>query len=242
MNRIRKAALSFTIHRFESIRVTSREIKQSLEHEYLIPEDRFVVSNIRINVNANEVPDLPIHRPRSISLVGRLEKDRGLDVFLELIRKISDLKIMINIAGEGPDGADSVEKLMSIVGRERVKVWGELHPREMPGLWKQTGILVSTAPSESFGRTIREAASFGVPVLGVPSRGFNEFVNFASVPWVRPLNLDCSVAEIQEIVAELLSVKTSLNVRKKILNEQEDQISKLINCWISLLENDEQFK
>lgn len=242
MNRIRKAVLSFTLHRFESIRVTSREIKQSLESEYLIPEDRFVVSNIRINVNANEVPDLSKHRPRSISLVGRLEKDRGLEVFLELIRKISDLKIIVNIAGKGPDGEDFVEKLMSIVGRARVKVWGELNPREMPELWKQTGILVSTAPSESFGRTIREAASYGVPVLGVASRGFNEFVNFAGVPWVRPLNVDCSVAENQEIVQELLSVKTSLNVRKKILNEQENQISKLINCWISLLENDEQFK
>lgn len=242
INRIRKAALSLTLHRFESIRVTSHEIKQSLENEYLIPEDRFVVSNIRINVNAKEVPDLSKHRPRSISLVGRLEKDRGLDVFLELIRKISDLKIIVNIAGKGPDGEDFVEKLMSIVGRARVKVWGELNPREMPELWKQTGILVSTAPSESFGRTIREAASYGVPVLGVDSRGFNEFVNFAGVPWVRPLNVDCAVAEIQEIVQELLSVKTSLNVRKKILNEQEDQISKLINCWISLLENDEQFK
>lgn len=241
-NRIRKAVLPFTLHRFDSIRVTSREIKQSLENEYLIPEDRFVVSNIRINVNANELPDLSKHRPRSISLVGRLKKDRGLDVFLELIRKISDLKIIINIAGKGPDGDVFVEELMSIVGREQVKVWRELNPREMPELWKQTGILVSTAPSESFGRTIREAASFGVPVLGVASRGFNEFVNFASVPWVRPLNLDCSVAEIQKIVDELLSVKTSLKVRKKILNEQEDQISELINCWISLLENDEQFK
>ncbi len=238
INRVRKFVLSLTLKRFESIRVTSLEIKRSIEGKYGIPQERFIVSNLRINWDPISSPVLAENRPKSISFVGRMEKDRGLDIFVELIKKVSDLNAILNIVGSGPDHTKFVEELKEIVGSERVNVWGEISPQEMPSLWKQTGLLVSTAPSESFGRTIREAACFGVPVLGVASRGFNEFVHFADVPWVRVLDQPGNPGQTQEVVRELLVAKTSLTVREKILSEQEEQISNLVQCWISLLEND----
>ena len=238
INRVRKFVLSLTLKRFESIRVTSLEIKRSIAGKYGIPQERFLVSNLRINLDPISSPILAENRPKSISFVGRMERDRGLDVFVELIKKVSDLNMILNIVGSGPDHTKFVKELKEIVGSERVNVWGEIGTQEMQGLWKQTGLLVSTAPSESFGRTIREAACFGVPVLGVASRGFNEFVHFADVPWIRVLNQLGNPGQTQEVVRELLVAKTSLKVREKILSEQEDQISNLVQCWISLLEND----
>lgn len=238
VNRIRKIFLSLTLKRFESIRVTSLEIKRSITGKYGIPQERFIVSNLRINLDPISSPVLAENRPKSISFVGRMEKDRGLDIFVELIKKVSDLNTILNIVGSGPDQTKFVEELKEIVGSERVNVWGEIGPQEMPSLWRQTGLLVSTAPSESFGRTIREAACFGVPVLGVASRGFNEFAHFTDVPWVRVLDQLGNPGQTQEVVRELLVAKTSLKVREKILSEQEEQISNLVQCWISLLEND----
>ena len=238
INRVRNFVLSLTLKRFESIRVTSLEIKRSIAGKYGIPQERFIVSNLRINLDPISSLVLAENRPKSISFVGRMEKDRGLNIFVELIKKVSDLNTSLNIVGSGPDHTTFVEELKEIVGSERVNVWGEIGPREMPSLWKQTGLLVSTAPSESFGRTIREAACFGVPVLGVASRGFNEFVHFTDVPWVRVLVQPGDSGQTQEVVRELLVAKTSLKVREKILSEQEEQISELVQCWISLLEND----
>ncbi len=238
INRVRKFVLSLTLKRFESIRVTSLEIKRSVAAKYGIAQERFIVSNLRINLDPISSPVLAENRPKSISFVGRMEKDRGLDIFVELIRKVSDLNAILNIVGSGPDHTKFVEELKEIVGSERVNVWGEISPQEMPSLWKQTGLLVSTAPSESFGRTIREAACFGVPVLGVASRGFNEFAHFTDVPWVRVLDQSGNPGQTQEVVRELLVAKTSLKVREKILSEQEEQISNLVQCWILLLEND----
>ena len=238
INRVRKFVLSLTLERFESIRVTSLEIKRSIAAKYGIPQERFIVSNLRINLDPSSSPVLAENRPKSISFVGRMEKDRGLDIFVEFIKKVSDLNAILNIVGSGPDHTKFVEELKEIVGSDRVNVWGEIGPQEMPSLWKQTGLLVSTAPSESFGRTIREAACFGVPVLAVASRGFNEFVSFTDVPWVRVLDKQGNPAQTQEVVRELLVAKTSLKVREKILSEQEEQISNLVQCWISLLEND----
>jgi len=238
MNRIRKIILLLTLKRFESVRVTSHEIKQSIAAKYGIPQERFIVSNLRINLNPNSSPVLSENRPRSISFVGRLEKDRGLDVFVKLIKEVSSLNSTLNIVGSGPDSTEFVEELNEIVGLDRVNVWGEIGSQEMPSLWKQTGLLVSTAPSESFGRTIREAVCFGVPVLGVASRGFNEFVQFTDVPWVRVLDQSGNPVQTREVVGELLVAKTSLKVREKILSEQEEQISNLVQCWISLLKID----
>jgi glycosyltransferase involved in cell wall biosynthesis len=238
INRVRKFVLSLTLKRFESIRVTSLEIKRSIAAKYGITQERFIVSNLRINLDPISSPVLAENRPKSISFVGRMEKDRGLDIFVELIKKVSDLNAILNIVGSGPDHTKFVEELKEIVGSDRVNVWGEIGPQEMPNLWKQTGLLVSTAPSESFGRTIREAACFGLPVLGVASRGFNEFVHFTDVPWVRVLDEPGNPGQTQEVVRELLVAKTSLKVREKILSEQEEQISNLVQCWISLLEND----
>lgn len=242
MNRIRKIILLLTLKRFESVRVTSHEIKQSIAAKYGIPQERFIVSNLRINLNPNSSPVLSENRPRSISFVGRLEKDRGLDVFVKLIKEVSSLNSTLNIVGSGPDSTEFVEELNEIVGLDRVNVWGEIGSQEMPSLWKQTGLLVSTAPSESFGRTIREAVCFGVPVLGVASRGFNEFVQFTDVPWVRVLEQPGNPGQTREVVGELLVAKTSLKVREKILSEQEEQISNLVECWISLLKNDKRLK
>ena len=238
INRIRRVALSLTLKRFESIRVTSHEIMRSIVAKYGIPQERFIVSNLRINLNPNSLPVLSEKRPMSISFVGRLEKDRGLEFFVEFIKEVSSLNTTLNIVGSGPDITEFVEELKEIVGLERVNLWGEIGPQEMPSLWKQTGLLVSTAPSESFGRTIREAVCFGVPVLGVASRGFNEFAHFTDVPWVRVLEQPGNPGQTREVVRELLVAKTSLKVREKILSEQEEQISNLVQCWISLLKND----
>jgi glycosyltransferase involved in cell wall biosynthesis len=242
INRIRKITLLLTLKRFESVRVTSHEIKQSIAAKYGIPQERFIVSNLRINLNPNSSPVLSENRPRSISFVGRLEKDRGLDIFVKLIKEVSSLNSTLNIVGSGPDSTEFVEELNEIVGLDRVNVWGEIGSQEMPSLWKQTGLLVSTAPSESFGRTIREAVCFGVPVLGVASRGFNEFVQFTDVPWVRVLDQPGNPGQTREVVGELLVAKTSLKVRGKILSEQEEQINNLVQCWISLLKNDKRLK
>jgi glycosyltransferase involved in cell wall biosynthesis len=112
----------------------------------------------------------------------------------------------------------------------------------MSTIWNQSGVLVSTAPSESFGRTIREAACFGIPVLGVASRGFKEFTTFAGVPWIRILDLDWNELKTQTTVEELLRIETSLTVREKILKIQEEQIDILIKDWLLLLENEDPFK
>ena len=242
INRVRKFLLRFTLNKFDSIRVTSAEILTRISNLYKIPRSKMIVSNLRLNLDPQSMADQTQGRPKAISFVGRLDKDRGLDEFVEMMRKVAGLGLHVNIVGSGAHEEEFRNKLVEVLGSDRIRYWGELKPQEMSTLWNQSGVLVSTAPSESFGRTIREAACFGIPVLGVASRGFKEFTTFAGVPWIRILDLDWNELKTQTNVEELLRIETSLTVREKILKIQEEQVDILIKDWLSLLENEDPFK
>jgi glycosyltransferase involved in cell wall biosynthesis len=242
INRFRKFLLRFTLEKFDSIRVTSNEILTGISEFYGIPKNRIIVSNLRLNLELEAKVELAPNRPRTISFVGRLDKDRGLETFVEIVKKIAGLNLYVNIVGAGACEKEFKNELEEILGADNVHFWGELKPQDMAAIWNQSGILVSTAPSESFGRTIREAACFGIPVMGVASRGFHEFTTFASVPWIRILDTEWSDLEIQANVEELLRIETSLTVREKILRAQDEEIDILIKEWLTLLEIDGPFK
>lgn len=242
INRLRKFLLQFILKKFDSIRVTSGEILIGIAELYKIPQNKIIVSNLRLNLEPEASAALAQTRPRIISFVGRLEKDRGLETFVEIVKNIAGLDLHVNIVGAGSYGGEIKNELEKILGAEKIHFWGELKPQEMASIWSQSGILVSTAPSESFGRTIREAACFGIPVLGVASRGFKEFTTFASVPWIRILDPEWNNDEIQANVEELLRIETSLIVREKILKIQDEQSDILIKEWLSLLEFNGPFK
>jgi glycosyltransferase involved in cell wall biosynthesis len=242
INRFRKYLLRFTLNKFDSIRVTSDEILTRISDLYEIPRGKIIVSNLRLNLDPQSMADQTQGRPRAISFVGRLDRDRGLDEFVEVMRKVAGLGLNVNIVGSGAHEEEFRNELVEVLGSDRIRYWGELKPQDMSKIWNQSGVLVSTAPSESFGRSIREAACFGIPVLGVASRGFKEFTTFAGVPWIRILDLDWNELKTQTNVEELLRIKTSLTVREKILKIQEEQIDILIKDWLSLLENESPFK
>ena len=237
VNRVRNSLLRVTLKRFDSIRVTRPDIKKILAIKFKIAKEKFVVSNLRINLDGTIPEEKDSRRKRSISFVGRLSSDRGLDTFSSLVSKVAPKNFEVNIVGSGPKKEEFISNLTDVIGAERVIVWGELKPQEMNKLWNQTGILVSTAPSESFGRTIREAASLGIPVWGVASRGFVEFRDFAGVDWIRILDPKLSDSQAQEIFEDLLICETDSLVRERILSDQEKQQNTLISCWLSLLEN-----
>lgn len=242
LNRLRKFLLRFTLKKFDSIRVTSCEILSGIAERYRIPQNKIIVSNLRLNLEPESRVKLAKTRPRTISFVGRLEKDRGLETFVEIVKKIAELDLHVNIVGGGTYKEEFKNDLEEILGASKIHFWGELKSNNMESVWNHSGILVSTAPSESFGRTIREAACFGIPVMGVPSRGFKEFTTFASVPWVRIVDPEWNNEEVRANVEELLRIETSLNVREKILKIQDEQTDILIKEWLSLLEIRGRFK
>jgi hypothetical protein len=64
-------------------------------------------------------------------------------------------------------------------------------------IWQDIGVLVSTAPSESYGRTIRESLAQGVPVWAFTSTGVTQLMDICPTGWLAIINIEDSPASLR---------------------------------------------
>jgi glycosyltransferase involved in cell wall biosynthesis len=99
--------------------------------------------------------------------VGRLTPDKGWGftcrAILKLIQVVDPTDISLVIVGDGPLRESLVQNLGSIVAH--VHFLGRIDPQEMPALFANCDIHVTTSEKETTGLTILEANASGIPVL-----------------------------------------------------------------------------
>ncbi len=101
-----------------------------------------------------------------VLFVGRLEKRKGLDVFL---KAVNGLDVKAVVVGDGP--------LKPGFDRHQVTFVGEVSPEELPLYYRSADIFV--APSiggETFGIVLLEAMASGLPVIASNIEGYRNVV------------------------------------------------------------------
>lgn len=175
-------------------------------------------------------------RPLTIGFVGRIQEDRGLDKFVEVIEKLNskrqDFKIVI--AGSGEHSPDFLNKLERVVGQDRIALFGEVEPRKMGEIWSKIGVLLSCPQAESYGRTLREAISFGVPIWISHTSGGLDFTRKINSDYYELLNSKIISDEIARQFKKLSEVKIDKNRAAFGIEENEVLIRKLIMSWLNL--------
>ena len=99
--------------------------------------------------------------------------------------------------------------------------------------WSSIGVFVTTANSESYGRSMREAALFGIPVLGLESRGLQGLMEIG-IPWVFEVNIDELRNFPIEKLNSIIEMKTSSLGLEKLSIESKGNIENLISSWVYL--------
>ncbi len=108
----------------------------------------------------------PKDAPLAVAL-GRLHRNKGLDVLLRAVALVPELVVWI--AGEGPE-RDALEKLARDFDvSERVKFLGWRNDRA--GLYKAADVCVYPSREEPFGNVVVEAWLCGVPIVTTASTG-----------------------------------------------------------------------
>ncbi|MBX3066117.1 MAG: glycosyltransferase family 4 protein [Anaerolineae bacterium] len=126
----------------------------------------------------------PIDRPPNpepvIGFVGRLRREKGVDLLMLALAKLQK-RWRLHIIGQGPE-RDSLERLARDLDiRERVWFAGHVPSTQMAELYPQLDALVipsRTLPNwkEQFGRVIVEAMACGVPVIGSDSAAIPDVI------------------------------------------------------------------
>lgn len=231
-NRIRNLFTRFAAEKSDTIRLTSELQKMNFLSRFPSTSSKIIVAPVPLNLSEKPVIE---RRDRTISLglVGRIEPDRGLSAFVDLVKKISkeNAQFTVDVIGDGPVQTQFMESLIEILGSKRVNFYGKLSGQELQETWERIGVLASIAPSESYGRAIRESIYFGVPVWGIASSGVKDAANQfpGSVSF---LDLNLSSRELNETFEMLLTSQIPIEISKEIYESNLANATRIAKSWI----------
>lgn len=236
-NFLRSFMARFTLRSADQLRTVGKKQTENLISKYSLPILKCrVVPVTSLFSSSTSSSEARKSTTTAIGFVGRLQSDRGIEEFLDLVAKLRSQNLMFSVvvAGDGPERKNFEFKLGNVLPPESIKFLGNLHQAEMGRAWSQIGILVSTAPTESYGRSIREALAWGIPVWATPSSGVSDLQREVSQLYVKDLNLDLPADCQVSIFEELLSTRVPAEVRHGLIQADQNALTALIESWIEL--------
>ncbi|HEY9086396.1 MAG TPA: glycosyltransferase [Candidatus Tyrphobacter sp.] len=115
--------------------------------------------DLRLSIGAGAAPG------RLLLFVGRLAREKSVDVLLHALGRVRDATLHLAIAGDGPARAD-LEALASRLGiARRVHFLGEVSRDRLPDLYASSDAFVFPSTSETQGLVLAEALAAGAPVI-----------------------------------------------------------------------------
>jgi glycosyltransferase involved in cell wall biosynthesis len=147
---------------------------QELEIRKLAPNSRakFIVSPIPIDYSKIPSPG-EFNELYDVALIGRLQVERGINEAVSVIKQLVKLRpsVKIAIVGDGPEVEFVKEELQVEVSAGNVFLTGPLFGGAIRRIFAQSKVLLSAAPSEGYGLTLREAQLSGMTIVARDSEG-----------------------------------------------------------------------
>jgi glycosyltransferase involved in cell wall biosynthesis len=235
-NKIRYILAKLSLPKASSVRVVNKYQAENLVKAFGIKREKIVVIPVPINI-LGKATALKSVRPKTIGLIGRIHKDRGIWEFIKLIRilNINSKDFKVVVIGDGPSKDKFLLKLESIISKSRITYLGQLTESELRKVWKRIGVLVSIAPVESYGRVTRESLIAGVPVWATASAGVKDLMDNCTKGEVRLLDLCKNDASLDKDFKALLKTKVSNEFSKRFIKENNTYATKLAKSWINII-------
>ena len=178
---------------------TQGEYRQSLmgtqaSRGHVIPASWIDEQDILTDVEAERVWQRKLAAPDSrlkILFVGRLVPDKGVQVLLEALRRLSarEAQIMLSVLGEGELKGECAAAASELTGSTSVRVLGTV-PYGVPlfALIREYDALVVPTISDEQPRIVFDAYSQAVPVLASDTAGLRSCVRQGETGWLTAAN------------------------------------------------------
>jgi len=235
-NRIRFNFAKFSMSKSSGIRAVSNSQALKVAKIFKIKKAQISVIPVPIN-NLMLTSSTFSKRPKTLGLIGRIHKDRGIYNFIKLIKSLTVVRDDFNvvIAGAGPDESRFLEGIKELLPKSRIRFLGHLPEKELKKVWREVGVLVSTAPAESYGKVMREALVAGVPVWAMNSSGVEDLISKAGKDAVKILDLEKSNHELSKELDQLLKSKIPQSFRKQFIKDNSTYAQLLAKSWVDLI-------
>ncbi len=220
--------LLLNIRFIDSIRVVSNSDLENLQKVIPYYKGEIFVAPVPI-----EIPKTALDRKLSniVAMVGRLHSERGIEecpaIFKELRVVRPESKIML--IGDGPERAWLEIQLDDF--EPKPEFTGSLKQSDIQDKWSEIHVLLSCAPSESYGMALREALVNGVFVVARK----NETTELLQAQFPSVMKVFASTSEaavfINGFFNQVFSPNDVLAVRQAIKSEQDRDLAKLAKSW-----------
>jgi len=235
-NRIRFNFAKCSMSKANGIRAVSNSQALKVAKIFKIKKAQICIIPVPIN-NLRLKSVITSKRPKTLGLIGRIHSDRGIYNFIKFVKSLTVVRddFTVVIAGGGPDESRFLEEIKELLPKSKIIFLGHLSEKELKKVWREIGVLVSTAPAESYGRVMREALVAGVPVWATKSSGVEDLISKAGKEAVKILDLTKSNHELSMQLDKLLKSKVSLSFKKQFIKDNSTYAQLLAKSWIDLI-------
>ena len=240
-NFVAKSILKYNFKKADLLCATSHTIK-----DYIHKVVNFPVSVIPFGI------DTDVFKPKEVSslfkstdfILGSIkpvEKLYNIDVLIKafalLLSKHANLKLLI--IGEGTALIELKELSKSLGVYQNIVFTGRIPHSEISNYYNMLDVLVNISEYESFGVSVVEAMSCGIPVVVTNLGGLKEVVKDDSVGLkVNVADVDATIAVIERLINDKeLYNKISVNARKHVIENYnwDDNLKQMITEYSKLL-------
>jgi glycosyltransferase involved in cell wall biosynthesis len=232
-NRIKFLISIYTLRKADSVRcVTNAQLKK-IEDKLRIENKKLFSSGIIYNIPSREMKKTNIFKNPTIGFIGRLEVDRGLWDFLKIVKKLNEsgMKLDIKVVGVGKFQTEFIHKLKDINHGE-VDYLGQLNSQDISLFWNAINLCIFTAPTESFGRGMRESLSNKIPVWAINSSGLEDLKSKFDADEIMQINASDTKELLVQKLRKSLSLKIDYDYANFFIKEQNMDLDNLINSWV----------
>jgi glycosyltransferase involved in cell wall biosynthesis len=222
----------------QALRFTSQQQLDEIVMRGFTISQHHIVAPVPLNISSDLLHNgAPEKRPVSVGFVGRIHEDRGLNFFLDFVKKLQAIRqdFSVIVAGDGSMREFFLSQLNSAIGESRINYLGDLSTEELAKSWEKIGALINSAPAESFGRTLREALANGVPVIALDSNGVRNALEGMQQNAISIYSSETSDLEIDALFKTALGLTINQGTKTAVLAENEKNTIDLVQDWIYLM-------
>jgi glycosyltransferase involved in cell wall biosynthesis len=172
------------------------------------------------------------HDPFTIGILGRMQNDRGIFVLGKFAREVSSRGLGVKFVCAGIESQDPTFQQIEdqIVSTAPIETLGNLPTGRLHEFWNEVDCLVSFAPFESYGRSMREAVSAGVKVISIPNSGALDLFDEVGPEWVSFWSPDGGKPAWEQI--EVILNSPISNTKPHFAFQEENNVALLIQSWL----------
>ena len=229
--KIRVMTSRLAIHFSDSIRIVSRFQENEITTIAYKKTLSFLCSPVPIDFR--KIPTQRALQSVDVLIVGRLHPERGTKEMVAILKelRLKEPLLRITVVGSGPDQKWIENQLSETLDAGTLTFAGQVSAELLQEYYAKSKILLSTAPHEGYGLTIREAALSGLRVVARRSAGAAEAAKvYGSIIQLYEIQEDATELILQSIA---INSNVSLTELKNLqMHADELALDYLVKSWI----------